>query len=352
MNCPNCGTAINENDRFCGYCGVFVQSAGAQPVDSSQPLYQQPAVGLQAEPLYQQPAAGLQSQQQSPAGFQPQPAAAFAQAMYQQPSPQGFPQPGFQIAGKAAAALNPGAAKNIAILLLVLAALGFVLSFFLPMLNNTVIVYRVGYLPIILLNALSSPWVPLALLLLGFTGSSFSKQLRSHGIADKWLSGCSLADIIAGISLLISGLISSVATYLTAYLLMERGLETAQASFASSLIGNVGLFIISAGSVAAVILYFISAAKSRQIVHGNDTLSVVSALVLIAYVLFRLLLAFAIAPNLAGALVQSGIGTSVIGLVYTSISAIGGLLILVFYGLRAIFWISRPRKIVAALSRQ
>jgi hypothetical protein len=62
VNCPNCGTAVASNQRFCGNCGTDVQAAlaarGAPVADAQQSpyAYAQPTYNYDAG--YNEPARG------------------------------------------------------------------------------------------------------------------------------------------------------------------------------------------------------------------------------------------------------------------------------------------------------
>ena len=36
MKCPNCGSEVGEQDKFCGSCGFLLQSQNAVPIQSSE----------------------------------------------------------------------------------------------------------------------------------------------------------------------------------------------------------------------------------------------------------------------------------------------------------------------------
>ena len=78
MFCPNCGSKLNDNSKFCENCGAQVQAQQPQqPQQPQQQQYQQPQ-----QPQYppQQPRQQYQQQYQQPYGQQQ-----YQQQQYQQP---------------------------------------------------------------------------------------------------------------------------------------------------------------------------------------------------------------------------------------------------------------------------
>lgn len=283
-----------------------------------------------------------------------------AQSQTQPPLPQSQP---FQqqppLAGAPAGSFNPGAIKVFAILLLVVVALGYVLSYFWNIFYTSSFFNSLDMPLAVIVRIFAGAWSPLLLILTGFAGMAFSRKMRMYGIADKWLSGCALADIIAGFTLLASRAASAVSAAMSNSVYMQPiqpGTGITEALATASAIGNIALIVGAVGVLATVIILFVKSGAARQVIHKSDLLGIVSAVCLALSMLLQLANTWVILPSLismtfnpSGPTATGLADTSWIGIMLSIIAGIIGLLLSAFFILRAIFWLTNTKKVVSQL---
>ena len=341
MFCQACGSNIVDGSSFCGHCGARQlpvatptlqgQQAPPQPVQQAQPQQQ----------FYQQQLAG--GQPEVPGFYQQQPAnVQSVQGNYQQQAITGLPTQQVMYAQMSAGAskINSSAVTIFSIILIVAAGALSLLDFIsIPLNENWDLT-----LPFRALNFFFFA----ALILLGFVGIAFSKQLKSQSKFAEWCSGSALGDVIAGFSLCIVWTFSMLSyQVIWEYFGSEIGIVYNYNGIVYNYICIVLPFL---GLLIASIVYFVAASKARQAVGKSDGISIVSAVLLLSNALLSLII---------GLLLMSGIiytafnGNINIYITFINFAyAFEGLFLLAYSITRSIFWISNSKKIAQLLNRQ
>lgn len=194
--------------------------------------------------------------------------------------------------------LNFGAIKVLSIIMLVVVVFNVVFTYVYPWISADLleVLDNSGMQLVLIARSFLNSLTPLLAIIIGFLGMVFSNKLRRHGIADKWLSGCSLADIIAGCTFLVSNIVSTVTSPLFTPINIEPDMRTSEEFFVTSTVSTILLIIRIIGVLAVVIILFIKAKAARQVIYGRDTLGIASAICLALNYLFLLINLYVILP--------------------------------------------------------
>jgi hypothetical protein len=235
-------------------------------------------------------------------------------------------------------AISAGAEKVFGTILILLAILGFILGFgvynFLPQLTYDI---KMPFIALFFLELFTTIWVPLAFGALALVGLRFATGLKRRNIPSSWFRSTALADIIIAAALIFDCLLNALT------FAMVFGMSATQQLL--NTLDILSLAVVFIAAIVAVIIYFVTSGKARELPNARAGLNIISGITLLLFVLYAAFRFFFQGPFVNLLIDSLNLSYSLISPLYTVFFAISGLLVCVFFIMRGAFWSGASKKV-------